>query len=198
MIVPPGMTEQEVVAAVERVLDALAHKLPFGYHTADDIRQQGWLLALEALASGKYDPGRPLANFLYRHVKNRLLNLKRKQQKRAEVPCARCARSDYCGSDGAPCRRHTAWEKNNKVKANLMHPVDLDGLAAEQECAARTQSEAAAAAELTEMERALDEGIPVELRSTYLRMRAGLTVPRDKRAAVEAACRSILEDDRAV
>ena len=73
--IPSNMTEEEVIETIERVATRLCRKFRFGYHEVDDIKQQASLFAWEGLE--KYDEKRPLENFLWTHVRNRLYNFKR-------------------------------------------------------------------------------------------------------------------------
>ena len=54
-----------------------AHKFQFREYSPEDIEQEAILMSIKVIQSGKYDPARPLENFLRRHLRNRLINLKR-------------------------------------------------------------------------------------------------------------------------
>src|SRR5690348_1481836 len=110
MTVPPGMTEAEVLEAIEKAVNALASSFTFGIYDIDDIKQQGRLYALQALATEKYDPSRPLPNFLYAHIRNRLINLKRDKLHRNDPPCKECASGEPCQPDGH-CKKFLEWRK---------------------------------------------------------------------------------------
>ena len=69
------MTKSEVLEVINRICDRYAYKFKFGYYEPDDIRQEAFIIAVEALE--RYDESRPLENFLAVHVKNRLNNFKR-------------------------------------------------------------------------------------------------------------------------
>ena len=75
MKVPKGMTKSEVLDVINKICDRYAYKFQFGYFTPDDIRQEAFIIAMDALE--RYDESRPLENFLAVHVKNRLNNFKR-------------------------------------------------------------------------------------------------------------------------
>ena len=66
------MTEQEVLIVIEKIANRYCHKFKFGYFTAEDIKQEAFIIAVDAL--DRYDERRPLENFLSAHVKNRLIN----------------------------------------------------------------------------------------------------------------------------
>ena len=90
--IPKNLSESEVLAVINNVVNRLARKFVFGYHDVEDIKQQGTLYALEALAN--YDNERPLENFLWIHVRNRLFNYKRDNYERPHLPCLQCEKYD--------------------------------------------------------------------------------------------------------
>lgn len=58
---------------------------------------------------------------------------------------------------------------------------------------ARDGADVQATAEVNEVLALIDEHLPLDLRATYLQMRAGVAnIPKHKRAAVEKAVRDIL------
>lgn len=67
--------ENEFIEIVDRIAQRLARKFLFGYHTLEDMKQQCYVEALKGLE--KYDKSRPLENFLWIHIRNRLFNYKR-------------------------------------------------------------------------------------------------------------------------
>jgi len=75
MKIPKGMTEQQVIETITKVADRQAAKFRFGYYEVEDMRQEAFIIAMDAL--DRYDEKRPLENFLAVHVNNRLKNFKR-------------------------------------------------------------------------------------------------------------------------
>ena len=98
MKIPEGYTEQEVVDIIDRVVNRIAHKFKFGYHTIDDMKQYGRMEAIMGIEKD-YNPDLPLENFLYSHVHNRLFNIKRNQFKRPDKPCFKCSLNAYNKED---------------------------------------------------------------------------------------------------
>ena len=92
MLIPINHTEAEVVAIIDRVAAKIARKFKFGYHDIDDMKQQARLFALECLP--RYDLTRPLENFVWTHVHNRLFNYKRDNYERPSCPCKTCTLYD--------------------------------------------------------------------------------------------------------
>ncbi len=212
----------EMGLAMEAVLRALARKFCFGGFDIEDVRQQAWVFAMEALP--RYDrggdledgsPRRPLANFLYVHVKNRLSNHKRNKWKRADPPCAECAAAmcPHMGNTGqklagchggaGPCERHKLWVKRNLTKSSLASAMAIldgeesgGGPAVEERD--REQREG-----VVEVEREYGSRVPVWLRTDYLRMMAGQWVPVERKKLVRASIEEVArrrhgEEDEAV
>jgi DNA-directed RNA polymerase specialized sigma subunit len=75
MRLPDGMTQDETMITIERVINRVAPKyVTYGY-TVDDMKQEAYIMCMEALP--RYDNTRPLENFLSVHVSNRMKNFLR-------------------------------------------------------------------------------------------------------------------------
>lgn len=191
-MIPPNHTEESVLEAVEKAVRLLARRFVFGYFTIEDIRQQARQFALEALP--KYDPSRPLPNFLYSHVRNRLCNFKRDRFRRNDPPCARCHSGDSCpkatASGAKLCPPQANWAKRNGHKANLLRPQGLDS-APDAAISGRELPPGEEACRRETLAR-LDAAIPAALRPAYVRMLAGEAVPAREREAVGRFIRELL------
>lgn len=192
MKIPPGKTEAEVLAAIDKVVNILAPTFVFGYFDVEDLKQEGRFFALEVLEKERYDPSRPLENFLYTHIRNQFINLQRKLQRRNDPPCAACHRGDICGPDGRRCDKYESWYRRNQSKANLLKPLDITNISDANERRSRCESSSESDVEVAEMLALVDEKLPVELRATYNQMRDGVKVPKGRRVQVENAVREIL------
>lgn len=189
MIYPHGLTEEEVMIAMNKAVALLAQTFSFGYFDSDDIRQEAYIFGLEALP--RYDPSRPLENFLYSHMKNRLINFKRDKYHRTDPPCKICAEHGK-HPDGSTCSKYTAWKKRNASKQNLMRPLDIQNLSDENEKSVRQSHNIIDEATLAEARAVIDNNLSVELRSIYLRIKAGESVPKAKRVKLENALRDLI------
>lgn len=189
MTIPPGHTEASVLKAIEKAVNILAPSFVFGPYVLDDIKQEGFVFALEALEKGRYDPTRPLENYLYTHICNRFCNLKRNRFRRNDPPCAKCHAGDVCPDaiPGDSCPKYRFWRERNQSKANLCSPISLDHISDERERRTRANSTVEADAEIGELLDRIDEKLPIELRQPYLQMRAGVSVPKPVRLKVERA-----------
>jgi DNA-directed RNA polymerase specialized sigma subunit len=75
MKIPKNMTYDQVVKQIQVVVDRIAPKYTFGTYGIDDIKQEAFIICMDAL--DRYDPSRPLENFLSVHLSNRLKNFVR-------------------------------------------------------------------------------------------------------------------------
>jgi DNA-directed RNA polymerase specialized sigma24 family protein len=75
MKIPKNMTEQQVIDQINIVVNRIAPKYIFGTYGIDDIKQEAFIICMDALE--RYDPKRPLENFLSVHLSNRLKNFVR-------------------------------------------------------------------------------------------------------------------------
>lgn len=116
------MSEEEIMEIIQESMRKYAEKFAFGYYGASDIAQEIFLLCREAIP--KYDKKRPLRAFLNRHVRNRLINLKRNKYRRYDPPCRKCYSGNPCGADGGMCMPYLEWARRNFSKASIMSPVE--------------------------------------------------------------------------
>ena len=188
MLYPHGLTEKEVIEAMNKAIALLAQTFTFGYFDSDDIRQEAYIFGLEALV--RYDPSRPLENFLYSHIKNRLINFKRDKYHRTDPPCKICAEYGK-HPDGSTCTKYLTWKKRNSSKQNLMRPLDIQNLSDENEKSVRHSHNIIDEATLAEVRAVIDSNLSVELRSIYLRIKAGESVPKAKRVKLENALKEL-------
>lgn len=175
MRIPKGMTQSEVLEVVNGICDRYAYKFKFGYYTPDDIRQEAFIIALDALE--RYDESRPLENFLAVHVKNRLNNFKRdryyRQQKKKE------------GDN---------LDHLNNSKKYLMDTLDIDNIRDEKEKSMSIENDFVDKIANNELLEIIDEHLDVSFRSDYLRVRDGTYVPKPRREQIIEEITQILKD----
>ncbi len=197
------MEEHEVVVILDRIANRFASKFKFGYHDADDMKQQARLFALEALPRYSKDKG-PLENFLSVHVRNRLINFKRDNYHRFQAPCIQCPFYDpnnlkstnQCAEfiDKMECDKWRQWILRNDSKRSIMAPAtseNTDYLFVHEASAKTSVSDIVANKELLEY---IDENLPVELRSDYLRLKENLAVSKHRKNKVREAVLKIIEE----
>jgi DNA-directed RNA polymerase specialized sigma24 family protein len=196
MKLPPNVAERDFLAATEKVVGILAPSFAFGYFEVQDIKQQARIFAIEAME--RYDPSRPLDNFLYAHVKNRLINFRRDKFRRNDPPCLSCHASlngETQHPDKQYCDKYRAWLRRNSAKQNIMNPLDISNISDEKEPTTRLESSVLEDIEQRELLNLIDLRLDVGLRQTYLQMQAGESVPKAKREEVERAVLAIVQDN---
>jgi len=75
MKIPSNTTEKETLKVIDKVINKTAAKYTFYGYTVDDIKQESYIICIEALE--RYDENRPLENFLSSNLSNRLKNFVR-------------------------------------------------------------------------------------------------------------------------
>jgi DNA-directed RNA polymerase specialized sigma24 family protein len=192
MFIPEGYTEEQVLADMTHVVEGLARHFRFGYHDIEDMKQEGYIILLEALS--EYDGSSALRTFLYTHLRNRYINMKRDQYSRNKPPCVSCP--FWHGSSCAEfdprtdCDRYQRWVARNAAKRNLMESYDATDIRNEGEpCKQGDIGDQLADTELTQL---IDKRIPLRLRADYRRMLEGIRLPKPRRIKVEEAVKKIL------
>ena len=196
MVIPRGMTEEQVVQIIDGITNRLAGKFKFGYHDLDDMKQQARLFAWEGLEN--YDGVRPLENFLWTHVRNRLYNFKRNHFGRPDKPCDNCPFFDktFKNERGYPCRAfenedecdlYSGWMKRKSTKRNLMNTANLD-IDIKQ---ANHMDEFLDQKHIFNM---IDQAIPIPYREDWIRFIHNLKLPKARRQKLIDVIRLILKE----
>ena len=165
MKIPKGMNETEVVNTILKISKKLAHRYTFTSYEVEDIEQEAFLIGIAGLS--KYDQGRPLENFMYVHINNRLKTFKRDNYYRLE---------------------HGAAEKIQKSKKDILEPLDIHEL-----YHIATGDTISEDAELSEVLERIDEELPSNMRSDYLKLKNNATLSKSRKAKVMGFIESILE-----
>ncbi len=184
--------EDEVTRIILEVTHNVSPAFRFGYHSKTDIAQEGAIFALELLEHPGYDFKRPLAGFIYVHVRNRLSNYRRKHYMRTEPPCKCC---DIFNPPLSPCGKWKAWNERNIKKQNLMRPLDVYSIADENERTMRQESTTDGDIAVEELMSLIDENLPVSMRADYLKLRSGVQIPKTRMEEVRAAIMEIIDED---
>ena len=167
MKIPKGMNETEVVNTILKISKKLAHKYTFASYEVEDIEQEAFLIGIAGLS--KYDQGRPLENFMYVHINNRLKTFKRDNYYRLE---------------------HGAAEKIQKSKKDILEPLDIHELYHIATGDTISEDE-----ELSEVLERIDEELPSNMRSDYLKLKNNATLPKSRKAKVISFIQDIIERD---
>lgn len=196
------MTEEQVLEVIDKIASKLCYKFKFGYHDVDDMKQQAKLFAIEGL--DRYDGKRPLENFLWTHVRNRLFNYKRDNYERPDNPCLSCPFYDpnldvsknKCAkfSDKTECSLFYGWSNRNTNKKNIMNPVVMSDM--KDGGASSVNKEYYIIEDFTQKELFdyVDMHIPQEYRKDYLRLINGIKLPKSKKEALIEVIKIVLDE----
>ena len=191
------MTEKQVIQIINNIANRLAAKFKFGYHELEDMKQQARLFAWEGLEN--FDGIRPLENFLWTHVRNRLYNFKRNNFGRPDKPCDSCPFFDIsfenvkgygCKAydNHEECDLYMGWLKRNTTKRNIMNTAQLD-LDIRQSDAVEDKLDKKHIFNL------VDRSIPVHYREDWIRFINNLKLSKIKREAITQIIIGILKEN---
>lgn len=178
----PSITEEFFIETIDKITQKLAYKFKFAYHTHEDIKQQATIFALEAMPA--YDDSRPLENFLWTHIRNRLYNYKRDNYQRPDKPCLKCEHYDkdrivsisqcslYCDKEN--CELYQIWSSRNNTKKNLVAPQFIEDKDYIFEHNTNTENTVANKEIIDKIENELS----VSDREIYLKLKHGNKVPK--------------------
>lgn len=196
---PPNIDEAEFIRVVDNISKRLGYKFKFGYHDFDDMKQQAYIFALEGIQ--KYDHKRPLENFLWTHIRNRLFNYKRNNYQRPDKPCLSCPFFDKtyaCSKNQCSkftnkhdCELYASWSNRNETKKNIMQPTYIEKDPEAPVFASNNLVDSIQNKELLEY---LDQNIEQEYRENYLRLKHGLKVPKQQLIRLQQYIQTLLEN----
>ena len=167
MKVPDNLTEQEVIGVITKVSKKLAPKFVFASYEIEDIEQEAFLMGVEGLE--RYDSTKPLENFMYAHINNRLKNFKRDNY----------YRFDYGNA-----------QKIQDRKKNLLEPMDIAAL-----YSVCTDDSTIHNAHLSEMLDLIDNKLPADLRGDYLKLRTNSSLPKGRKAVIIRVIEDIIHGE---
>lgn len=193
------VSEEEFLKVVENISKRLANKFKFAYHSFEDMKQQAAIFALEGLE--KYDNSRPLENFLWTHVRNRLFNYKRNNYQRPDKPCLTCEFFDkYCKNSTNQCSQYTdkyacslyaAWAKRNENKKNIIQPSYIEDYSIFIQNNSSVDN-----IQNQEIINFLDTNIEIEYRESYLKLKHGVKIPKSQLVKLQSHILKLMEKFR--
>jgi hypothetical protein len=188
--------EEDFLQALENISKKLIYKFKFGYHEIDDMKQQAAIFALEGLEN--YDNKRPLENFLWTHVRNRLFNFKRDNYYRPDNICNSCPffdpkykkSSNQCSkfSNKEDCSMYSSWMERNTTKKNLMQPVDIDNTDYKSENSLLDNISN------NELIKIIEDKIHTKYREIYLKIKGGVKVCKNDIIQLQKHIQFLLKD----
>tara|TARA_Y100001937_G_scaffold26555_1_gene38080 strand:+ start:1414 stop:1935 length:522 start_codon:yes stop_codon:yes gene_type:complete len=168
MKVPDGMNEAYVTDVIMKISRRLAPRYVFSGYDVEDIEQEAFLIGCAGLE--KYDPTRPLENFMYTHINNRLKTFKRDNY----------YRMDY-GSSA---------QKIQDRKKNLIEPINIDSI-----YSIYSPNHTSNDAHISEILDLIDQKLPAHLRRDYLKLQANAPLPKSRKANIIEVISRIINGD---
>ena len=161
----PTPQQQEIIL---KVIDRIAPRYTFSYYELDDIKQESFIICLEAVE--KYDNSRPFENFISKHLSNRLKTLIRDKYSRSNIES----------------EKH---EKLNQSKKNLMDLKSVDGSYKiyEDDIIERMST--------SEAIQTLMRELPPSMRNNFYRLANGVSIQSSKKQALFDKIKEILGED---
>ena len=188
------MTEDEIVQIIDIIAKRLARRFKFGYHEVQDIEQQARLIAWEGMAN--YDGVRPLENYLWVHVKNRLCNFKRDNFIRPNSPCDKCMFFQHSCTkhdNEKECDIYEKWVAATVAKLNIVYPI---GFSCVDDYNEDNMSESIVSGDIAvgnELKVLIDKYLPVEFRHFYVKFLNGYKLLPQQKNALLGELRNIIE-----
>lgn len=184
MKIPLGMNQETVLKVIQKVSKRVARKFTFGFHDQEDIEQDIYIIAIEALEY--YDPSRPLENYLTVYVSNKLKNEKRNKYHRIDYVCSSCNNED------GMCSVCQKYHRRNNAKKSLMEPLDINQVRGifEKSVSYYTENET----EIKEILALIDANLESSYREDYLKMRSGVKISNFRRRTIIKRVNEIIRD----
>jgi hypothetical protein len=200
-----GVKEEDFLKVLDNISKRLIYKFKFGYHDIDDMKQQAAIFAIEGLQ--KYDHSRPLENFLWTHVRNRLFNYKRNNYQRPDKPCLTCPLYDklYKQSNNQctkylnkkDCDLYSAWFERNESKKNIMRPQSMHNPHADEDHQIADEINPSTIFQNKEIIDFLDKNITSpEHRETYLKLKNGCKISKPILNKLKLYIQTLMKDMR--
>jgi hypothetical protein len=193
------ITEQDFLQALDTISKKLIYKFKFGYHEIEDMKQQAAIFALEGLEN--YDSSRPLENFLWTHVRNRLFNFKRDNYHRPDNVCVGCPFFDpkfknsinQCSKflNKDDCSIYSESNEKNSTRKNLMQPCDIDTVNHDF----HSHNSIMDILSNVEIIRIIEKNIHTKYRETYLKIKGGVKVSKNDLCLLQDHIREILKEN---
>jgi len=184
--------ENQLLKVIDIITKKLAYKFKFGYHDVEDMKQQISIFAIEGLKN--YDHKRPLENFLWTHVRNRLFNYKRDNYQRPDKPCYTCPLYDKSSklctkySNKNDCELYSKWLERNQSKKNLMYLTTIDEL----KDYGNIFFDSSATSDQTEILHTIENNLIGEHRTIYLKLKNGSKINKSDKTKLLNKIQEIL------
>jgi DNA-directed RNA polymerase specialized sigma24 family protein len=184
--IPKGMTESNVLDVINKVVNSLAPKFKFGFYDIEDIKQEAFIIAIEGLE--RYEEDKPLENFLFVHVRNRLITFKRDNYIRKNYVCK------ICSNKNPNCENCHKRQIKQNAKQFLMEPLDIYSINDENEPSVHDTDDIINTLTINEYTVLIDRHLPMSLRMDYIKMKSNVYVSKQRRIEIEEEINKILKE----
>jgi hypothetical protein len=205
---PEGITETDFINMTDKIVRSIAMKFRFGYHSNEDMMQQGRFIAIKAISDGKFDESKgSLESFLWSHIRNRLSNYKRDNYERPDLPCLKCPLNAYdpnlnasCSgciiyNDKYDCQLFQEWRERNDRKKNLATPIGISEVQDENENSMKDMGDIGSFVEAKETLNLIDREISVQQRKNWIKLKHGNKLSNKARAELITEIHQIIAGD---
>lgn len=192
-----NISQQDFITALDNISKKLVYKFKFGYHSIEDMKQQAAIFAMEGLKN--YDNSRPLENFLWTHVRNRLFNYKRDNYYRPDNVCVGCpffdpqnkSSTNQCKkfANKNDCDIYSQWTNRNSLKKNIMQPSNI-----ENEYDITNSSNFFNSISNKELIDIIEDKLETKYRESYLKLKAGNKISKQELNKLKKHIQSIIQD----
>lgn len=172
--------DAETMAVIDTVLRQLYGKYNFDSYDSDDMYQEGYQIAVKALAGFKPDKGCALSTFLYGCITQRYINFIRDHSVRSHNKCTKHSEFDI------ECNACVKRQATQDRKRGVQRPAGLEGL----DFAASSSTEIV---EVQDLERKINREMPKDMREDYLLMREGSFVTRSRKEEIANYIRGLID-----
>lgn len=171
------MPTEEQLEVIKRVIDRVSGRYKFSYYTEEDIKQEAFILCLEALES--YDSSRPLENFIAVHLSNRLKTLRRNKYHRQNlVEGTNHFKLNEAKRSLMDLKSISGPEETDQEFKEASYEIDFDGKLSSQEA----------------LEKVFEQLTP-EMRKDFHRLVNGASVKNHRKTALYDRVKEILGED---
>jgi DNA-directed RNA polymerase specialized sigma24 family protein len=168
MKLPEGLDQEYVTGVILKISKKLAPRYVFAGYEVEDIEQEAFLIGVGGLE--RYDAERPLENFMYTHINNRLKTFKRDNYYRL----------DY----------GTSAQKIQDRKKSLLEPVSIEAI-----YSVFTRDSTSNEVHLKEIMELIDTKLPSHLRRDYLKLQSNSPLPKSRKAYIIQVVEEIISGE---
>ena len=169
---------QKTINLIKRIIKKIAPKYTFGFYEVEDIEQEAFIIALEGLSKYNEKLG-SLSTFLQHHINNRLKNFKRDNYYQPRQKCPQCGQ---VFNKACPSCLNFEWQMEQKRSLTETYQITEPFYIPQDKL------------EEQELFLIIESHLPQDLRSDYLKLKEGITIPYNRKIRLIDTLREILEE----